>query len=371
MEKKAEYIKDLLEKIKNFFKKPIDEVEQSELDEAVERQEEVIDETVKLEEQKEKDEPVLETPIENEVLIHDIDVEEGEVEVHQYRADVPEDLQARLGDPAVDHSYTALMYLYSLGYNRIDFMLNPAEDREYDICDELAKENPWDLEGIVSNAIEDSAVKGYPVAPLFWLSHPGCLCYLLVYAPDTPDDIPDTAPGLHMWADEERLLAEKEELFNTLPTIVEVDSLTMAPEVFEQVKGSLAEDTSRTKKGQGGWVEEIKPVQIKEDIYIKQPMGLVQIVNRGAKGFQLEIYNEIAKVFLYEFGRELYIPIDSYSTLSLSLSNKTDPDEGDFIVADEEDLAIAYGMMDDELLVYDPEYNNAVRIDEWRVLEIV
>jgi hypothetical protein len=344
----------------DFFEEPIDETEDDDADLAVERHEKV-----------KKDVPLEEPPIEDEVLIHDIDVEEGEVEAHEYRLAIPPDLQARLGDPAVDHSYTALMYLHSLGYDRVDFMLNPAEDREYDICDELAKISPWSLEHIVARAGDDATAKGYPIAPLFWMSHPGCLCYLFVYAPDSPDEIPDNAPGLHMWADEERLLAEKEELWNTLPSIVEVDSLTMGPDVFEAVKEITSKDNSRTKISNKNWVEEIKPIQIKENIYVKQPVGLIQIINKDAKGFQLEINNEIAKVFLYEFGREIYIPINSYSILNLSLSNKTNPDEGDFMVADEEGLAIAYGMLDDELLVYDPEYNNIVRIDDWKVLETV
>ena len=362
MKKYSGFIQDIIDKINQFFSKPIDEVEQSELDSALKQYEEVIEEA---------DTP-LETPIEDEVLIHDIDVEEGEVEVYEYRANIPPDLEARLGDPAVDHSYTALLYLFSLGYSKIDFELNPAEDREYDICDELAKQGPWDLSGILAGAIQDSAVQGYPVAPIFWLSHPGCLCYLHVYGPEYPDNIPDDAPGLSIWADEEKLLAEKEELYNNLPSIVEVDSLTMAPGIFDRVKRISSKDNSRIKLGEvQNWTEEIKPIQIKQNTYIRQPSGLIQIINKDAKGFQLETYNAIAKVFLYEFGRELYVPIDSYNILSLSLSSKSNPDEGDYIVGDEEDLGIAYGKVDDELLIYDPEYNNAVRIDSWRVLEIV
>lgn len=371
MRKEAGAIQDLIDKIKNFFAGPIDETEEKDTELATELHEEVVDEAQDIEKKKEQDIPTSEPPIEDEVLIHEIDVEEGEVEVHQYRADVPQDLQARIGDSDVDHSYTALMYLHTLGYDKVEFMLNPAEGRKYDICDELVNQNPWTLEGIVSNAIDDAAIKGYPVAPLFWMSHPGCLCYLHVYGPNMPEDIPDNAPGLHMWADEEMIMAEKEELFNDLPTIVEVNSMTMAPDVFVKVKETLAKDISRIKRGGSGWEDEVKPIQIKENVYVKQPGGLVQIVNQGAKGFQLEIYNEVAKVFLYEFGRDIHVPIDSYNILSLSLSNKIDPDAGDYIVADEEDLAIAYGMVDGELLVYDPDYNNVVRIDAWKVLEIV
>lgn len=370
MKKEAQIFQKLKDKLKSFFSTPIDETEESEQDLAIERHDEVdVDDGVVLEE----------SPIENEVLIQDIDVEKGEVESYEYRADVPPDLQARLGDPKVDHSYTALMYLYSLGYSQVDFMLNPAEDREYDICDELVNQNPWTLEGILANAGDDSLVEGYPIAPIFWMSHPGCLCYLHVHAPDTPDDIPDNAPGLHMWADEENIQKEKEELWNTLPTIVEVDSMTMGPEVFTRVKEMYASERwqnwfynhGSTKKIAKGWVEEIKPVRIKENIFVKQPLGLVQVINKDAKGFQLETFNEIARVFLYEFGRDIFIPVDNLDILSLTLSSKTEPDDGDFVVSDEEYIAIAYGMIDGELLVYDPDYNNLVRVDDWQVLEIV
>ena len=125
MKKEAGFLQDIIDRMKSFFKEPIDETEKSELDLAVEQQEEVVDEVQDVEEKKEKNVPVSEPPIENEVLIHDIDVEEGEVEVNEYRLDIPPDLQARLGDPVVDHSYTALVYLHSLGYEEVDFMLNP------------------------------------------------------------------------------------------------------------------------------------------------------------------------------------------------------------------------------------------------------
>ena len=369
MKKEAEFVERIWDAIKSFFTKSVDETEKSELDLANEQEEEVADIAQKIEE---KGIAIEEPPIENEILVQDVDVEEGEVEVNEYRMNLPPDLQARLGDPDVDHSFTALIYLFSLGYQTVEFMLNPAEDREYDICDELAKGGSWDLAGILAGALDDAAIKGYPVAPLFYLSHPNCMCYLHVRAPDNPEGIPDSAPGLHMWGDPEKILAEKEELWYNLPSIVEVDRGTMAPEIFETVKNITGKDNSLIKKAnKESWVEEIKPIRIKENIFLKQPPGLIQVINKGAKGFQLETYNEIAKVFLYEFGREMYIPINSYDILSLSLSNKADPNEGDYIVADEEDIAIAYGMVDDELLVYDPDYNNVVRIDEWRVLEIV
>lgn len=364
MEKHAKTFKDIWDSVVSFFSVSVDNLneylgKEFEPDLAKEKEELVLEE----EQKDQKEEP----PIEQEILVQEIEEEVGEVEANPYKIIIPPELEARFGDPRIDHSYSTLMYLESLGYDRVDWMLNPAEDREYDICDELATQT-FTVTGILRNAEEDAQAKGYPVAPIFWLSHPGCMCYLQVWAPNTPEEIPDDAPGLHMWADPEQLSKEKEELWNTLETIVEVDRSTLPPQMFKAITHTHL-NHNRTKESViKNWMEDIKPIKITGNIFVRTSSDLIQLIFKDSRGFQLENYKDIARVFLYEYGRDFVIPESSFTLLEVELSSKK-VEEGDFVIVDG-GIGLSYGQIDEELLVYDPDYNSLIRADEWQVLEM-
>jgi hypothetical protein len=258
MEKEAVSFKDLGNKIKDFFSFDVKDIDFKLDDPAVvDIKQDQVDQEEKEEETKEQQgiprqpkfvEPNEQVPVAEPVL------ETGEVQVNQYKIVVPAELQARLGDPAVDHSYSALIYLESLGYQTFTFNINPAHSKT-DICDDIVANNPWTLSGVLrwseSNNFKphwtpkNKFRKTFPVAPLFQLSHPNCGCYLTVHPPTSADQIPDSAPGLHMWDDPERIKQEKELLLPKLPD-VNVDRYTLAPAMFETLSpiGELNQEMS-------------------------------------------------------------------------------------------------------------------------------
>jgi len=426
MEKQAGKILDFF---KSFFSNKIEDIgtepSLTEEEQAKEKELEVETTQEKIDEREEQGIPEEQPPIDNEVLIDDIEEETGEVEKHPYKIILPPELEARLGDPAVDHSYSALKYLESLGYKTFRFVVNPASSHKSDICDEIAKKNPWELTPHLQNAVAEANAKGYPVAPIFFLTHVNSWGYLWVHAPTSIDQIPNNAPGIHMYDDQEDIDYDKDQLLTFLEDVI-VDRYTLAPDMFETItpvgelhkelfeeEGPFSFETVEPtgekstrffsnknkvkygeynndetvkhsgdvptrcfsnndiiKKSDSNWIESVKPIKTRKNTFIRNEIGLVQLIPKGSIGIQIGIYNDIAKIFFSDLERAILVPKNSVKIVELKESDKNEVDRGMFVSIDG-DLALAMGMMDENLLVYEPEYEDYVGTDEWRLLEIV
>lgn len=343
-----------------------------------------------------KDEFDIDIPKVKEV-VEEVDVveylpEPGEFKRVTYKIHLPPKLAARLGDADVDHSYPALKYLESLGYKQFDFIVNPAHKKN-DICDEIARANPWELSGVLSSAEEDADAKDYPVAPIFNLTHVNSKGYFQVSPPASVDDIPDDAPGLinDERATPEQLAEDKQRLFGNL-TVVDVTRLTYAPDMFEvaeiapstelrqevfpeEYEGSRSqlvftsdEDIELLKIAE--ILEVAKPFEISKTVFLKQPLGFMQMLPKGFKGFILEQDGEVTKAYIYNLDSTFIIPADITDVLDFNVSGSDKVMEGDFIVVDDEiGIVIDESKEDLDIIAYLPSFGGVVTTDTWQVLE--
>jgi hypothetical protein len=325
-------------------------------------------------------EPKKEPPIEEEVTVSEVREETGEAQEYPYKLHLPPELATRIGEPTVDHSYSALMYLQSLGYKKFDFFANPAHTHKYDVCDALSRMSPWSLDYVLRDAESHSQLKGYPVAPLFHFAHVNCQGYVVVSPPTTIDDIPDDAPGLHMWEDESEIRREKETLLSKLAPVI-VNRFTLAPNMFEKIQTMQIPSTStvrlhewyetlpiRKKKG-SQWNHNVKPVKVKTTLFIRDKLGLVQLLNKDMVGLETESYNQISKVFFPSLEINVTVPISGIESLPLKIALSGDAKEGSFVLIEDEDLGISLGQVGENLYVYDPSFDMIVETDDWQLLE--
>lgn len=330
--------------------------------------------------------------IEEEVEVVEPEIETGVVERNKYKIHLPPMLAARIGDPAVDHSYPALKYLESLGYKTFDFVVNP-HHKKNDICDEIARANPWELTGVLDAATEDAEAKAYPVAPIFNLTHINSKGYFHVYPPSSVDDIPDDAPGLvdPLQVSSEELFKDKQNLLARLMP-VDITRFTFAPHMFEQVEqeseeGGIpdnrnfenmqsllflsAEDLEYLKTA--NFTEAPSPIVIKKDIFIKQPMGFMQLLLNGFRGFLLGYNDEVGRAYIYDLDNVVDIPMDVldiiYEDDLIETNADADVKPGNFVSVDGE-LGITVEKSDSDLIVYSPIYGGTITTDTWKVLEI-
>ena len=251
------------------------------------------------------------------------------------------------------------------------------------------------------------------------------MCYWIVYPPDSPYSIPDSAPGLSQQSTKiiftesgdqtevpesdgefrERLENEKEELFKNL-RIVHVDRYMLAPHMFmaattgtslkvkkypEYVSEEKAEESKKesSKKpilslwgetpGMGiqkfavnNWIDDPRPIRIKKTIFLKMPIGLMQMVPEGIHGLQIRTSEYGTEVFILENFRTLIIPNDFLDELDVIGSNSEKIKMGDFVLIEDGSIGISLGQKkdDDSLVIYCPDFDGFIQVDEWKKIEI-
>lgn len=96
---------------------------------------------------------------------------------------------------STDSSYEVFKYLKSIGYTRAKFVLSENHPRP-DVCDQLAAQFASDasfitLDNLIANApiFTNKQGKTSPPAPIYGLSHPGCLCRMIVFPPQTINEL--------------------------------------------------------------------------------------------------------------------------------------------------------------------------------------
>ena len=224
-------------------------------------------------------------------------------------------------NPKDDHSYASLVYLKDLGYTTATWHLSEVHPK-HDICD--------DLDGRVMTVDELVNTAQYnPPSPIFTISHPKCRCYVTCEGPTSPHDIPDSAPGLPLYASPEEILNYKEILFQNLVPL-NVDSMTLPP-----TQPHLSQYFStRTKFAEEGWSTDIQPIAIYKEFSAMLPLGFSRPIYPGDTGFQLSISNLFSYIFLCELNRTIIAPTECLQILALQPTN-TLAEQGIFVATNE------------------------------------
>ena len=252
-------------------------------------------------------------------------------------------------DGRTDISYNALSYLKSLGYRQCIWRLGE-NHAELDICDDL-NSKMGDIDLMLFEA------QHTPPSPIFTKSHPGCRCFLSCFGPQSPFEIPDSAPGLPLHGTPDEIQKYKELIFPNLVTI-DVDSQTLPP-----LEPRYANYFSYKRFAKEEWKENVCPVITITDFILLLPLDFYRPMITGMKGFQLETSDKYSKVYFVELNRVVKIPTPFLEKLELVQSDETDVDIDDFVHLDYGSEGIVFRKLDDGIYCYVPEFDHIVKVE--------
>ena len=312
----------------------------------------------------------------------------------------------------MDGSFMLLEYLKSVGYKEVGWIRGP-EFKETN----CHKVDGWpictvnlglhkDIESLLRESKNHSEAKGYsPPKPIIYLSHPNCGCGLRCYAPRSVEDIPDSAPGIPLHANDEIKKKYKEVLYHRLrdmninrwsalsqadldkyvrsfklPFIYKVKNKKKDIEERELLKNigtvpdTYASNNSWNKAAieEGEvWTDDIRPIALTEDIIYFQEPFILQPIPKNYVGFQLEKTEKKARIFLPNIGYEIEVPKNVINYLELRPS-KIQPDANVFISI-EGDMAIIIAYEEyEKSLCYIPSFKELMFLDgNYTTLEIL
>lgn len=270
----------------------------------------------------------------------------------------------------VDYSYLALLYLRSLGYNQAFWQLYDPMHTERDICDEL-RGNTYSIDDLLGNARKNWIKQQHPPAAIFSLTHPGCWCQITCYMPSSENEIPDSAPGLPIYANPEIVKEYKYNLFQSMPTTIEVSSYTLPPD-YNFLHEAYANIIERKKiAASEEWVDDIQPGRITKTDVVEIPLGLQQVMLDSDVGFQLRRRDDDSKIrfYSYRFNNVFDVPKDMFSIISLEPSHENEPASGKFARVDDM-TGIISRVLDGKVTCYLPELESVADIDTWNILNI-
>ena len=293
----------------------------------------------------------------------------------------------------IDASLNVFSYLRAFGYMSGMWLLGIehsfADDEDacrsthgkvVQICSKLNAAE-IDIDGLIQNAIARSHEKGYyPPKPILAMTHPGCNCSVLCWAPQTPDAIPDSAPGIPTFGTVEEKSYYKKQMFPNFQDIY-IDRWTALSEgaysegladsgmsMYNIVRGALAEE--RYKLAATAWEDYIKPVKVKEDFIYQNNLGIVRPIPSSYNGITISRANGQVKVYLGDLGREIIIPAEKIEEISLKPTNFSDI-ESNMYLKDADTIGIVVKVYsNNRILCYLPEIEDKVFLDGGTVLAI-
>lgn len=224
-----------------------------------------------------------------------------------------------------------------------------------------------------------------PPSPIFALSHTRCICHLLCLDPLDVDDIPDDAPGIPILSDQEIKQEFKQRIWDNIMALpepgIEVHSYTLPPaseglfEEYSKQQRNIDEYASvedRKKFATENWKEDIVPIRIKENMYIKYPIGIIQPVFKDLLGFQIKNNNKLASVYIVDMNHRVYVPNENIEYLKLiDTEDYSMLDRGDFVYVDDMIGIIFNVTSDDNVECYLPELDTISSIDDFKKMKIM
>jgi len=286
-------------------------------------------------------------------------------------------------------------------------MKNYCKPKEYTngipICDFL-NAGSFTIDELIENAADHAAQHGYVTPkPIMAKSHPKCSCYLVCWQPNSPEEIPDSAPGVPTFGDPEEILQYKTEIFNRIgSTPTTVDRWTvLSKEVYKasaKAKGKIVDEwdvrqSIQTSRGprrykkrvqfEGGyydewvkiaseeWAESIKPVAITTGYVFRSLLGPIRPIPSTYLGFQTHVHDNYSIVFMGDMGRSIIAPVEYVSDLQLKESPSLPVDMKTFVrVGDTLGIVIKV-FSEKKILCYLPEFGSTAFVDSVVPLEIV
>ena len=265
-------------------------------------------------------------------------------------------------NPKNDNSYNTFRYLQSLGYTYAYWNISESHPK-VDVCDNLLG-NTFTIEQLLLSAAFD------PPSPIFTLTHPSCRCYLNCTPPATPENIPNTAPGLPIHGVLDEILEYKRLIFNNLQEIP-VDSQTLPPTSTKLT--ALFSSTLKFGILSKKWKKEIQPIITIRDFSLKLPLGLYRPMIGEYVGFRIERLSKLSKVYFVELNRTVEVPVFFTKELALDISTAKKASRGSFVFIDQEDsIGIIYRMFDNGItLCYMPELDSIISTQKYTLLDVV
>lgn len=300
----------------------------------------------------------------------------------------------------IDTSINTFLYLREFGYKNAMWVIGPEHKATrchttewsmgYPICDYLATAQ-LTLDNIIKYAQEFSDTHGfYPPKAIIAFSHPGCLCHLICWPPNSPEEIPDSAPGVPTFGSPEEILYYKQQIFPNLKEYP-VDRWTvLSPLVYAEANQSDAfivdeadvqrqtpyvnSRKSRKEKptasleeerfvyADSAWVEDIQPIRISHSYLFRSSMGPIRPIPSNYIGFQLSVTDNYAIVFLGNLSRTIIAPRNCIEIINLRPVFVTDVDSNSFIrIDDSYGLAIRV-LEDGKVMCYLPDFDEMIAV---------
>lgn len=272
-------------------------------------------------------------------------------DIHLWTLPIPDDYNMKN-----DHSYNVFKYLDSLGYR--DAIWHLAESHpKVDVCDELeglSFTTDWLLFASQHN----------PPSPIFSRSHPDCRCYVECHPPSNYQEIPDNAPGLPIYANQDTLDEYKRQIFSNL-FVIYVDSQTLAPPqdtLQLPIYSYLYSNRTKFAKESRKWVEDIKPIKTLKTFRLLQPLGIYRPMIDSYEGIQISTSDTISQIFFPLLNRTAQVPTELVEELSLKQSTE-EPKVDQYVYVDEEKtIGVITRILNDKIYCYIPEFDDTFEV---------
>lgn len=267
-----------------------------------------------------------------------------------------------------DNSYNTLSYLNKLGYTHAIWELCEFHDVP-DVCDTLHGRQ-FTLTELLLNAQHN------PPSPIFTLSHPQCFCFLKCFPPNTPEELPDDAPGLPIDRTNPKLtMRYKRKLFKNMFEIF-IDAFTLLPPQDDVLKYSsknieLFQKYAGSKQPTHSY---ITPVIVNKNINCYLPMHFSRQIEQNTIGCQIKINGGFSVVYVNNLNRLMIIPTQALSKFSFTNGeeiNASSVEQGDFIVVDDETLGIVQYKHNNSFVCYIPEWNNVYELENQQIVRLI
>ena len=311
----------------------------------------------------------------------------------------------------VDASISAFVYLRTMGITSGMWEIGPEhfnciDEKGRDCCRPHKGVDPntpicqalwpttFSLDDIINRAYSYMGEHGLQVPKaIIALSHPFCACHISCWIPTSAEEIPDSAPGLPTFADPEELLYYKEQALAKMTSFAQdgvsipVDRWTvLSPDIYENTakpkekslqdynidwrKPNAFQAYIRHIRAAENWIEDIKPVIVREGFIYEHTGGLVRPVPDTYFGIQIERNDKERRVFLSNMSYIIKVPDRNVEEVKIKPVSSAKPEPHDYIKVDDTYGIIITVLSDGRLYCYLPEFNEKIFVDNGTLYEI-
>ena len=315
----------------------------------------------------------------------------------------------------VDSSINAFSYLRAMGFTNGMWEigsehLSCVEEKGRDCCRPHKEVDPnqpvcqalwtrgFTLDWLIDNAYSFANQHTfYPPKAIIALSHPNCKCFISCWLPTNAESIPDSAPGLPVFADPEELLYYKEQVLVKMTSVsqdgvsIPVDRWTvLSTEIYGNTirpeeeslrenyktapidwnKPNASQAYLRYARATENWIEDIKPVIIRKGFLYKHALNFIRPIPDTYFGIQIERNDKERRVFLSDMNYIIKVPDRSIEEVKIKSIPSANPEPRNYIKVDDTYGIIISVLPDGRLYCYLPEFNEKIFVDNGTLYEI-